>query len=133
MQAMDTGYGVKGMVLNGNKFLVLLQPDGEYDLPGGRLEKDEGSRKGLRREIFEENGLTNVGITNVRVPWALVSRSGALIKGKTWLCRIAGGEVRLSPEHSSYDWKPLNQLRDLNIYGKYGLDKFGSSLHRSNP
>ena len=35
---MDTGIGVKGIIRKGNRFLVLVKPNGTVDLPGGRAE-----------------------------------------------------------------------------------------------
>lgn len=123
MPGMDAGYGVKGLILCGERVLLLRKHNGQYDLPGGRLEVGEGYRDGLDREIQEETGLYKVEITGRFTPWTLINRSGAVIKGRTWLCWLSTGEVRLSDEHSDFSWKPLEHLNRLNIYRKYGLDR----------
>ena len=51
---MDTGTGVKGIIRKGNQFLVLVKPDGAFDLPGGRVEDGESIKAALHREISEE-------------------------------------------------------------------------------
>ena len=124
MPSMDTGYGVKGLMLNEEKVLLLQKFDGRFDLPGGRLEVGEECREGLYREIHEEIGLSEVEITGRFVPWAFINRSGILIKGTTWLCHFQGGPISLSPEHAAFRWVRFNELQNFDIHEKYGLDKF---------
>jgi 8-oxo-dGTP pyrophosphatase MutT (NUDIX family) len=134
MESMDTGQGVKGMVLRGDKFLVLLKPDGECDLPGGRIEGGEGSKEGLVREIWEETGLGDVAISDLFGRWELRNRSGRIISGTTWLCQYkGGGDVHLSDEHSGFSWEPVDHLKELDVYRKFGLDKLSPSLNRTIP
>ena len=123
MQPVDTGYGVKGLILEDDKVLVLLKPNGENDLPGGRLEPNENVLDGLRREIPEETGIKEILITNSFVPWFLRKRPDYLIKGTTWLCHSQGGLISVGNEHKGYAWKPTNELRDLEIFHKYGLSR----------
>ena len=37
--------------------LVRRESDGEWELPGGRLGREEDAREGVRREVVEETGL----------------------------------------------------------------------------
>ena len=122
MQVLDTGWGVKGMVFRGDEVLVLLNPNGGHDLPGGRLEGNETPVEGLQREILEETGIKKVMITNSSAPWFFRNGSGRLIKGTTWVCHYVAGEVSLSSEHSGFTWKPVGQMKDLDVYHKYGLE-----------
>jgi 8-oxo-dGTP pyrophosphatase MutT (NUDIX family) len=116
--------GIKGLISDGDKVLVLIEPSQAYDLPGGRVEEGESSLDCLRREIWEETGLEKVEITTSFVPWSFHKESGLLVRGFTLVCRYRGGSIVLSPEHSSFIWVSLNQLRSIDIYWKYGLDKF---------
>ena len=52
-----TGLGVKRIVMKDGKFLVLVKPNGDPDLPGGRVENGEMQTGCLHREIVEETGL----------------------------------------------------------------------------
>jgi 8-oxo-dGTP pyrophosphatase MutT (NUDIX family) len=51
------GLVAKAIVLKDNKFLLLVKPNGQVDLPGGHLEKGEEVCQGLIRELSEETGL----------------------------------------------------------------------------
>ena len=52
-----------GLVSNGSTYLFLLRRDGRYlggqwDIPGGTVEKDESSQDAVVRECLEETGLS---------------------------------------------------------------------------
>jgi len=55
---MTKASGVKAIIMRGNKVLVLIEPGGRPDLPGGRVEENEGLLGALGREVFEETGLS---------------------------------------------------------------------------
>ena len=55
---MEYRISVKALVLNDeNKFLLVKEDNGLWELPGGGLDFGEDPRKGLEREISEEMGL----------------------------------------------------------------------------
>jgi ADP-ribose pyrophosphatase YjhB (NUDIX family) len=49
---------VRAVVQVEGKLVALRNPDGVHVLPGGRLELGESYEDGLRREVFEETGLS---------------------------------------------------------------------------
>ena len=104
--------GVKAIIRKGTKVLVLIEPDGRPDLPGGRVEKNEDLLAALGREVFEETGLF-VQIRGVVLFWSFEKSSGLKIFGATYLCAYVGGKVRLSHEHSKYFWAEMNELDRL--------------------
>ena len=110
MVAADTGWGVKGMVFRRDEALVLLNPNGGYDLPGGRLEGNETCLVGLRREILEGTGIKKVVVTSSFAPWSFRNGSGRLVKGTLLLSKYVTG-VSLSGKHSGFRWTALNQIK----------------------
>jgi len=62
MNEIRSGYyrvSVKALILNEtrDKFLIVHEDNGRWDLPGGGLDWGEDAHEGLRREIHEEMGL----------------------------------------------------------------------------
>ena len=53
----DTGKGVKALIRENSRILVLQEPSGTLDLPGGRVEDGESMKDALHREVFEETSL----------------------------------------------------------------------------
>ncbi|MBK5911518.1 hypothetical protein CCR85_08450 [Rhodothalassium salexigens] len=48
---------IKSVLVSAGQVLVLRQPDGRWDLPGGRVEPNETPAAALARECWEETGL----------------------------------------------------------------------------
>ena len=101
-QKMDTGLGIKGLVIKGEQILVLRKPNGKLDLPGGRVERGESPEESLEREICEELGRVWVRILSPLATWSFLKAPGFHIRGTTWACRYLGGSIRLGGEHSHY-------------------------------
>ena len=121
---MDTGFGIKGLVMKGDEILVLRKPNGDLDLPGGRVEEWESPEESLEREIFEELGRVRVRFLASMARWSFSKKSGLLVKGETWGCGYQGGSIRLSGEHTGFIWIKESQLRSLNLFSRFGLEKF---------
>lgn len=116
-----TDRGIKGIVIQGDKCLVLTEQSGQLDLPGGRLEAGERGKDGLKREIREETGLEVKGLVHL-ADWSLLKNARLLIKGLTYLGWYKGGKVEISEEHTDYFWIRLDELCKLNLKHPYGLD-----------
>jgi len=106
---MRVGHGVKGLLYRGSKVLLLIDRNGQGDLPGGRVEQGEDLRDALRREVWEETGLSikNIGLPR---PWWL-SKPQVFVFGTTFFCEEAGGNFRLSQEHGGYEWVSFRDLK----------------------
>jgi len=102
------GFGVKSLITLDDKFLVLVKPNGELDLPGGCVELGERLRESLHREIQEETGL-KVEIIDPLAYWSFMKNSQFSVKGITYLCRYLSGDVVLSDEHSGCFWCKLRK------------------------
>ncbi len=49
-------YAIRGVILDGNKILMIKTNKGDYKFPGGGTEGDEKAFDTLKREILEESG-----------------------------------------------------------------------------
>lgn len=82
----------------------------QWDLPGGGVESgDENFAKAVSREVLEETGIA-VDHRDLR----LVHTHGAIVDGTNviWLhfaASVAKPDVKLSFEHSEYQWLPLKK------------------------
>ena len=101
-----TTRAIKAIVRKDGKILLIKKSEkvdiypGRWDLPGGRLESGESWNQGLAREIKEETGINVKLICEVR-EWT--SEKWDTI-GKTVLCDYVSGEIKLSWEHTEYQW-----------------------------
>ena len=108
-----TVLGVKGLILDGDKVLVLFKPNGDLDLPGGRVEEGEDPEESLYREILEETGL-EVKIGDPLIQWSFLKAPKLMVTGVTYYCLYLGGTMTLSNEHSDYYWFERYTVEWLN-------------------
>ncbi|WP_168190402.1 NUDIX domain-containing protein [Luteithermobacter gelatinilyticus] len=120
---------VKGIILKGDGALLLQEPDGEWELPGGKLEDGEDLEKTLIREIYEETGL------NVRSVRFLEYHIRTRDRGRSDLCVAiycceanfsSLKDIRLSREHIHAGLFAVYELDDL-----YLLDIYRQSLKKA--
>jgi len=98
--------------------LLLRQADGRWDLPGGRLELNEGLEEALAREVREELGLPLPDVC-LMGEWLYVRphRQARLIS----FYRLLGEapfdleDLRLSDEHRDAAWVGLDALDGLDM------------------
>lgn len=114
-----TGFGVKAIIMKKGKFLVLRKPNGELDLPGGRVEDDEKYKDSLHREITEETGL-KVKIFDPVARWSFVKTPELLVTGFTYYCQYLSGKIELSHEHCDYFWGDLEETVPFFRYSYFG-------------
>jgi 8-oxo-dGTP pyrophosphatase MutT (NUDIX family) len=101
---------IKGVLIDQDRVLLLLNERNEWDLPGGRPDPGEDHRAALRREVQEEARLT------VEVGAALDEHlfevlPGHVVRILPFVCRLIGGsDVVLSHEHLETRWLPLAEL-----------------------
>lgn len=108
--------GVKALILNTDGKLLLLQKNSKsygllWDLPGGRIQKNESLEAALMREVYEETGLTNITplststmmLSSVRIP--LQDGDVGLVLA-VYIVQIPKDHppIQLSNEHLQYLW-----------------------------
>ena len=128
--------GLKAFIADEEKLLILQDQEGFWELPGGRIEKNEifeKLEKPLRREVAEELGdnfqyeAGDVFQAWIRKPDPLQSiLSAAEYSGKDLciflvgvLCTYKSGEPKLSPEHQSFKWITKEEVDGLEFENTY--------------
>lgn len=109
--------GVKSVIVNDDKVLVLQNTKGFWEVPGGRIDANESIEEALRRELTEE--LPN--ITKLRPRQILDARRlHKDIKDDVSLVLVFylveaefDGEPTLSHEHTAYKWASQQEALDL--------------------
>jgi 8-oxo-dGTP diphosphatase len=106
---------VKAVILNRTGELLMVREakthregtiHGRYHFPGGRIEPGEPYEAALRREIFEEVGLTiEIGNPLSVGEWfpAIHGHPNHIV-AVFFQCRTSDPEVRLGPEYDDYRW-----------------------------
>jgi 8-oxo-dGTP pyrophosphatase MutT (NUDIX family) len=111
--------GIKGLIEDKEGRILLLKADVSnhrkntevyWDIPGGRIAKDQTVIDTLKREIEEEIGITK--LENYEFLTAVVSNhevplGDALIGLILMVYRVKIPEnspIKLSPEHTAYEW-----------------------------
>jgi bis(5'-nucleosidyl)-tetraphosphatase len=102
------------------KYLVLHYPAGHWDFPKGAVERGETEEQAASREIFEESGLrVREFVPNFRkeIEYHYRRQNGLAHKRVIFfLARSDSSAVRISFEHSGYDWLTFEQsLRRLTF------------------
>jgi bis(5'-nucleosidyl)-tetraphosphatase len=94
-------------------FLGLHYPAGHWDFPKGAVEKGETEEQAARREIREETGLKiDSFVPNFRRTIDYHYRRSEGLSHKQvvfFLARTDRKDVKISFEHSGYDWLTLDQ------------------------
>lgn len=111
--------GVKGVIVNGDKVLVLERGAGGdfWEVPGGRVDGDESLHETLQRELKEE--LPN--IENIRIGEVLdAHRLHKDIDGEISLTLIFfkveadfSGDPKISEEHTAWRWATKTEALQL--------------------
>jgi len=115
LKNMDTQVAVKAVIVNRQgKYLIVREGD-RWQAVGGRLDKGEKLEVGLRREVQEETGITQLEVgTVIHVDEWFAKPEGELkhIVALFFLCRVDVANVLLSGEHAEYAWVTAEELED---------------------
>lgn len=116
----------RAFVINDSQELLLIrrsQTDsnnaGLWEAPGGKLETGQDLSHGLEREIQEETGLIAQPTTYPLFADSFVLGNGKYA-GLTYLvlfgvCKLIGGELKLSEEHSDSVWVSADKALDYEL------------------
>jgi 8-oxo-dGTP pyrophosphatase MutT (NUDIX family) len=91
-------------VLIRNSRVLLLKNEKGWDLPGGHIKQGENILDGLKREVFEETGLTIGNFQSL----------GHSHRHKHFFCAsFPRDDIRLSHEHSEFVFAPIEKIKGL--------------------
>ncbi len=120
--------GVKALLFNQQGKLLLLQldpkkykntPDICWDIPGGRIQKNESLEEALKREVYEETGLRHLtkitpftmSLTNIRIS---VPNGDVGLIYAIYLCEVeVDVSIQLSQEHVHFGWFEPSKSAEL--------------------
>jgi len=110
---------VKALIRDGTgKILIIRRTQtsggaGNWDFPGGHIEKNENEKDALKREIFEETNLKVDDIKSEGKVTLKIPEKGIDSEMHLYSCKKIDGEVKLKPadwniegkpEHNEYRW-----------------------------
>ena len=105
----------KGIILCNEQVLLLKNERNEWELPGGRLEQGETPEECVIREIREELGFS-CSIASLIDAWVYEVLKNRHVFIVAYLCNCPDTrKVKLSHEHSAYQWFPVAGLEAAAI------------------
>lgn len=94
---------------------------GKWDVPGGKLEKDETPEQGAVRELFEETGIDISASCIECILTLYIRKQEPVIDYIYYLFRVSfqyTPSVILSSEHQHYLWASTMDLKELPLVGR---------------
>jgi len=91
------------------------QPD-EWEILYGRIDQFEDLEAGLKREAKEETGITDLSIGKIITNWHIFRGQKSAhneVIGLTFICETTQEKIRLSFEHSEYQWCEPEKAADI--------------------
>lgn len=112
------------------------QPN-EWEILYGRVNQFEDLQTGLRREVEEETGITNLQIAEILTNWHIYRGSKSAkneMIGLTFVCETNQKDVKISFEHSDYKWcEPEEAVRIIKVPGiRRDVEKYLEKLNQES-
>lgn len=115
---------VKGIIERDGKILLVKDPKGVWELPGGRIEHGEEPQQSLARELNEELGWTKITINDLIDCWSFTSKVEN--RHNHFIILIYdvstdGKNIKENNEYTEYKWTPIAAIKNLNMRDGYKL------------
>jgi 8-oxo-dGTP diphosphatase len=129
--------GQKAFIEKDGKVLVINDPIGGLDFPGGKMQEGEAKKgdysslmNALKREVREETSL-EIEIFNPFAVWYNEPPKNHRNYGKKvylvgFKCKYVSGDVKLSDEHDNFKWVDNNNYKEVYEDSDYfkALEKY---------
>ncbi|MBW2999368.1 NUDIX domain-containing protein [Candidatus Woesearchaeota archaeon] len=127
----------KSFIVNDNKLLIIKRSPDEvqkpniWEIPGGRLESGEDPFEGIKRETKEETGIDIEVLHPINIRH-YTRDDGQAITMLIFLCKALNNNIKLSKEHTGFEWIPLENCKEKLAHFFYEeVDKFNKlGLHK---
>lgn len=95
---------------------------GTWEVGYGRLAQGESLEEGLRREVEEETGITDLSVGEIVRVWHIYRGAEEVpeneVIGVTFACTTQQSAITLSLEHDEYRWvSPEEALKMIEVEG----------------
>ena len=109
--------GVLVRACDGTSEALLMQnPDGTWELPGGKLEHGDTAGESLEREIREETNLVVTAAAPIETAVRTFKKRKNRGKfGVVYRCEFEGDAVELSDEHVDFAWMDDEAVAETNL------------------
>ena len=114
---MNSAIAAKSFIVDDGKLLIIKRSDytvqnpGKWDIPGGRLDSKEDIKQGLKRETKEETNL-DIELIKELNKRRFTRVDNQKIDMTVFLCKALNKDVKLSDEHSEFEWIDINKAKE---------------------
>ena len=93
----------------------MRNPDGTWELPGGKIEHGDTAAESLEREVEEETGLTVTSAEPVETAVRKMKKKKRGKFGVVYRCEFEGEAVTVSDEHVDCAWLDHARVGEVNL------------------
>ena len=110
---------VKALFKKDDRILLVKDPKGIWELPGGRIEHGENPEEALKRELAEELGWIKVTVKEIIDSWSFTSENNKHFIILVYKCAIDEDEIKKNDEYTEYKWIPISEIDSLEMRDGY--------------
>lgn len=113
----------KALIKDGEKILLVQEPDGKWELPGGKPDFAEHMEDTIRRELREELGI-EAEITGLAGQLDFVTEVPAHVAVYHFVILVFSVDIphdnfTLSHEHTDFGWFGLAEIEKMDLKSEY--------------
>lgn len=121
---------VKSILIDDQRVLLIKNERDEWDLPGGKIEKNDNVIETLIREVKEELNITIDNYNILQAKKYLFRKQEIIVI--TYYSKITNDDpIKLSFENIEYQFFSYNKLNELKLtpWAKESLDEFKNKIN----